>query len=506
MAFEPNYEKVVSSFRKRLGVTQTQVECKLPTDEGISKILCASAKAYVTSSELEGKNINYGGAVSFQVIYANSENEIMGVDYTVEFKDKFTHTDDLSGVPAVSVNVVDVNSVVNNGELKVVAVLETINDIIVNEPQVVLVGANDLLVKREMLTFNTFCNKINERFEVVNDYEIKDGVNKVLTVCTCPYISKVTPNTKYVTVEGGINVDISYLTDNNMLRTAQTSFNFSQEISSDCVDELSTLQNDLYVLSGDVKITTSVNVDSAIVNLNIPLNYMGYVFNTNTLDIVGDAFSLTNFVNTTSESMTTFKGFDSYHFEERVSGNLVIEDEMPSIDEVLGTCCNNIVLASATVDNGVFTVEGVAYTTVLYQNKELNNTNSVQIEMPFSIVNNVDIQAENVVPLIGLSLGEVNARVRRNKEVEVTADLHIFADFYTTDKEAVISKITLDDEIPEDGCALSIYITKEGDTVWDIAKELGVAPDTILQQNPTLTDEIPTLTRVVIYKQKIQEF
>lgn len=506
MAFEPNYEKVVSSFRKNLGVTQSMVECKLPTDEGISKILCASAKGYISSSEVDGRNINYMGAVSFQVTYLNSENEIVGVDYTVEFKDKFTATDDISGVPAPTCTVVDVNSVVNGGELKVVAMLEIGNDIIVNNAQVVLVGTNDLLTKREALSFNTYCGKIDERFEVVQDYEIKDGVSKVLTVCTCPYISSVTPHNKFITVTGGVNVDISYLTDENMLRTAQTTFDFAQEISSDCVDEMSVLQSDLYVVSNDVKVTTSVNVDSAVVNLNIPLNYVGYVFNTNTIDVVADAFSLTNFVNITSESITTFQGYESAHYEERVSGNLTIDDDLPAIDEVLGTCCNHIALASAVVENNLFTVEGVAYTTILYQNKELNNINSVQIEMPFSLSNNVEFNAQNVIPLVQLSLGEINARVRRNKELEVNADLHIFAEFYTTQQEGVISKITLDDEIPFDECALSIYITKEGDSVWDIAKELGVSPETIMEQNPTLTEEIAPLTRVVVYKQKVQEF
>ena len=506
MAFEPNYEKVVSSYRKNLGVSQTLVECKLPTDEGISKLLCASAKCYITNGEAEGNSINYLGCVSFQVIYLNQDNEVVGTDYTVEFKDRFTSNNEVNGVVASTCSVVDVNSVVNNGDLKVVATLEINNEIIVEEPQVVLVGANVLLTQKDMLTLNVFAEKINETFEFVQDYEIKDGVSKILTVCSNPYLTKVTPNNKYVTVEGGVNVDISYLTDNNVLRTTQANFKFTQEISSENVDELSTVQSDINVVCNDVKITTSIDVDSAIVNINMPLNYIGFVFNKNTIDIVTDAFSLTNFVTAVNESLTTFEGFDSYHFEERVNGSLTIDDDMPEIDEVLGTCCNHIVLANTIVDEGVFTVEGMAYTTVLYKNKELNNINSVQIEMPFSLSNNIDYQQEDVVPIIQLSLGEVNARVRRNKELDVSADLHIYADFYKNSEEGVISKITLDDEIPFDDCALSIYITKEGDTIWDVAKEMGVAPETILQQNPDLTDEIAPLTRVVVYRQRVQEF
>lgn len=506
MAFEPNYEKVVSSYRRKLGVTQTMVDCKLPTDEGITKLLCTSAKSHINSSEIEGNTINYLGCVSFQVIYTNQNNEVVGTDYTVEFKEKFTYGEELNGVSATTCDVIDVNSVVNNGELKIVATLELNNEIITNNAQVVLVGANDLLTQKENISFNSYCDKVAETFEVMQDYEIKDGVSKILTVCSNPYLTKITPNTNYFVAEGGVNVDISYLTDNNVLRTTQTNFKFTQEISADCVNELSTIQSDLSVACNQVKITTNIDVDSAIVNLNIPLTFVGYVFNKSNLEVVSDAFSLTNYVNVTSESLTTFESYNSYHFEERINGSLTIDDDMPMIDQVLGTCCNHIVLANTLVENGVFTVEGIAYTTVLYQNNELNNINSVVIEMPFSISNNIDYEQDDIMPLIQLSLGEVNARVRRNKELEVSADLHIYADFYKNYDEVVISKITIDDEIPYDECALSIYITKQGDTLWDIAKEMRVSPETILQQNPNLSDEIAPLTRVVIYRQKVQEF
>ena len=506
MAFEPNYEKVVSSFRKKLGTSQTLVECKLPTEEGISKLLCSCAKCYIKDSSIEGNTINYFGVACFQVTYINQQSEVVGADYTVEFKEKYVYESDINGVPASTCNVVDVNSSVNNGELRVVATLEIENEIVTNESQVVLVGANDLLVRRELLSFNVLANKITDNFDVVYDYEIKDGISKVLTVCANPYLTKIVPNNNYLLVEGGVSVDISYLTDDNLLRTVQTSFNFSQEVSDDGVDELSVVQGNIDVVCNDLKVSTAIDVDSAVVSLTIPMMFTGFVFNKTTIDVVADAFSLTNYVNTTNESMTTFKGFEGYHFEDRVNGNLTIDDDMPNIDEVLGTCCNHVVLAGTSVNDGVFTVEGVAYTTILYQNKELNNINSVLIEMPFSITNNISETENDLVPVVQLALGDVTARVRRNKEIEVSADLHIYADFYKNMEEGVVSKITLDDEIPYDECALSIYISKEGDTVWDIAKELGVSPEVVLQQNPNLSDEIAPLTRVVVYKQRVQEF
>ena len=63
-----------------------------------------------------------------------------------------------------------------------------------------------------------------------------------------------------------------------------------------------------------------------------------------------------------------------------------------------------------------------------------------------------------------------------------------------------------EDEIPESDCAMSFYITKQGDTIWEIAKELRVSTDMLLSQNPNLIEPIEIGTKVVVYRQKQVEF
>ena len=47
---------------------------------------------------------------------------------------------------------------------------------------------------------------------------------------------------------------------------------------------------------------------------------------------------------------------------------------------------------------------------------------------------------------------------------------------------------------------------KDGDTIWDIAKEMNVSPDMILEQNPDLELPLKAGTKIVIYKQRLIEF
>jgi tRNA(Ile2) C34 agmatinyltransferase TiaS len=61
MAFEPNYEKLVTSYKRDLNTAQARVDVRLSTvdQEEIKSILCSSAKAHIINAEISGNTINY---------------------------------------------------------------------------------------------------------------------------------------------------------------------------------------------------------------------------------------------------------------------------------------------------------------------------------------------------------------------------------------------------------------------------------------------------------------
>ena len=132
-----------------------------------------------------------------------------------------------------------------------------------------------------------------------------------------------------------------------------------------------------------IKITTNIDTDYAIVNLNLPYEYCGYAFNTSEFEVVDDIFSTENYLKVCTESFNTLICGGHVNAECKVSGNVESEDRV--VDEVLGTCCNTITVATTFVENNNLVLEGVASTTVLYFNKESNNTYSMVVEMPFSM-------------------------------------------------------------------------------------------------------------------------
>ena len=507
MAFEPSFEKVVASVRKRLGVIQSQVECKLPASDDVKKILCNNAKANIVEVDVVGKEVVYSGFVNFQVLYLNHNQEYMSVDYCAEFKDKMQlERDGQHVVPIANISVIDVSCVVNN-DIKVIALIETTMDVIENNTTTVLTNLNGdgYYTKKDELKYSNYVALVSNKFETNNDIEIKDGVSKVLSVCPNVFIEKVDIMDRYLTLNGGVYFDVCYLTDNNMVRTTQANFEFVQEIAHDELDEKSLLQNDLQVLYNDIKVTTNIDTDSAIVNIELPLLYKGYIYKNNTMEVISDLYGVHHFTNVTVESLRYMDKFDEILSNEKLSGSVTIQENDAFIDEVLGNCCSSAMVVNSAVCDGKLAIEGVATIPVLYHNKETNMAYSVEVELPFTTSINVDAK-DGINTQVKLALTNIQVRARRGKEIEVISNLEIYSDIYTLDENAVIASVVEDEEIPENECAMSFYFVKDGDSVWEIAKELRVSIDMLLAQNPSLNDNIKAGTRVVVYRQRQVEF
>lgn len=511
MAITPKYEKVVTSQRHRLGTTQAVIECKLPANDNsdISKILCANCKSYIANTEVGEGEVNFNGFANFLVIYESSENQTQSLDYSAEFKDKFKNDKvNIGDEVSVTATVVDVNTTTNNStnDVKVVAVVEINVDQVTKNPLQVLTGieGDSVFVANEMATFNTLSEVINETFDVLQDVEIRDAVSQVLSVSPTAFLEKVTPKDGYITLQGGVSVNVTYLTNAEVpeIRNYQTTFDFTQEITASTASPSSVIQSMLNLLYNDLKVTTNIDNDSTLINLDIPLNYHGFVFNSFKVDAISDLFSTQNELEVTTNSVNNIVPLNSLSFLEKVNGTVVIEENSPYIDEVLGNACGNVTVANSYVNEGNLVVEGVANTTVMYLNKEMATNNSIEVEIPFSLSLMTQGLPENVTPIVSVSLGDVATRNKRGRELEVNATLHIYSDFFSSDVQAVISNAVIGEEKPETDCVLSVYIAKTNDTLWDIAKELNVSPDQILEQNPAVEFPLKGGERLVIYRQK----
>lgn len=498
MVFEPNFTKVVSSSRRNIGITQSIIELKLPTNEDvIDAIYSVSAKSTIVSSDVAGNDINFVGLVDFQAMFESAG--ISALDYSAEFKDRFVSDSEVLGEVVLTSNVVDVTSnIVSNG-IRVVAIVETTIDQIISTDTNVLVGVNsdNANVSTKDIEFSTYIGKAYEKFDVTQEFDVKNAT-KILMVTPNACIVNVIPNENYLTVSGVLNVDVCYqMGDNNGdVASDFQSFDFNFDVALSGIEDSSYIQSELSIIFNEIKVSTMLEESGANINLYVPIAYNGYVFNKTNLTVIDDLYIKENYLSITSENFDTVSSLPSVQFRDTISGTAGISDTAPFIDEILGVCTNNIVLASSNVQNGKLNIEGIANATVVYFTKETNAITSVQVEMPFSVEQKV---ADGEASVVTLCLSDVSARSRRGQEIEVSSNLSVFVDMYKIDTIQVITDVVMGEEKPKDDCCLYIYIVKEGEGVWDIAKEMNVSEDLILEQNPDIQLPLRSGDKLVIY-------
>ncbi len=503
MVFEPKYTKVASSTRNRLGTTQTNIEFKLPIEENIVSVYSVSGNSAITSTDYVGNSINYNGLLDVQVCYDGGA--VFATDYNVEFKDKYIAEEDVSGELVVTSNVVDVTATIVNGGLRINAIVEVYFDVITTTEFNVLTGVGeDAYVSTKNIEYSRFVGKSCEKFDVEETVELKNA-NKILMVTPTVCVRSVEPKDNYALVSGTLNVAICYLKGDAIqdMTTESRAIDFSWEVAFEDLNDNSFIQSAISIVFNEIRVSTTIADGLASVDMYVPVTYCGYVFEKNDLEVIDDLYVESNYMSITSDSINTITGLPSICFGDNISGVASIMETAPFIDEILGVSTNNIVLAGAKVDDGKMIVEGVVNSTVAYYTKETESITTVQVEMPFFVEEKVSVVNASIVTMC---LVDVVAKSRRGKEIEVAGELRVFADVYDNETDVVITEVQLGEEKPQEDCSLYIYIVKPGETLWDVAKEMNVSQDLILQQNPDVELPIQTGDRLVIYKPKIMEF
>ena len=112
---------------------------------------------------------------------------------------------------------------------------------------------------------------------------------------------------------------------------------------------------------------------------------------------------------------------------------------------------------------------------------------------------------EGVTPsdiLCGSALAtDCSHKVKRDREVELTANIVLSVCSKTPVENVVIKSLEEGESLQPNTSAISVYIPSKGESIWQVAKTLGMPIESIMDQNPTLGDIMQGDERIVIYRE-----
>ena len=124
-------------------------------------------------------------------------------------------------------------------------------------------------------------------------------------------------------------------------------------------------------------------------------------------------------------------------------------------------------------------VTGLLNTTALVRTSDDYQTLTTENETYFEISKDAGLSLEG----ISASVNIVSFKVKAGKELEISARVNYSAKFNTNVSERYVSSYEVVSAKPESEGGIKVYITHQGETLFNVAKVLSVRPEVIAEQN-----------------------
>ncbi len=484
MEFQPIYDTVTVGCALPVATTQTVVDARFGlTEECV--VLSAQASAVVKRCE-KGAELRYEGEIVATALCAGKEI-VFSLKQTVPFSD--TVSAKANGEVYGRAQVIGVEIVsVTEREAKVAITLSVSLFSQEKEEIVTLSGAGAGVYTKQKQATYLCCREAGEKTVELAE-ETENVFDTFCHAVTRAIVTKRSVGPEVLTVEGEWITDFVGIKDGELTgKTVVTPF--TEEIAVEGARYGDTVTTDLVVTADNAVMTDGILSYSAEAILRYEVCF------DDEFSYSADAYYVENELIVTSESHTVCGKKVCETVYDRADGTIAIDDA-PLCESVL--CADGFrgEIASAVAEDGSVTVQGVAVGNVVYLTAE-GNTYSLAASVPFSFTFLLPCEADGEVVATACPTA-VTVRARRANEIDVKVELAFQFTVCKTHSILVISRIECGQAREKQTAALSVCVGKEGDTLWEMARELGCAPDEITAQNDVVFP-LAGGERVILYR------
>lgn len=504
------YENLPVVNKYKLNSQQLAIENNITIsgEDDVAKVLSASARVDVTSpcEALAGES-NVAGNVVVNVVYVCQDGRLNNQTAVSPFVYKLADSNiDVNSKLNIDAKVVSSQiDKLQENNIKVLTMLAFDGVVVKNvDVNYLKEGGDGTYVKqieREVVSLETQnCETFTENLEA----SVKDGVKKVLMTNVEQTIKSWTVGTNFVSVEGEIYAKVLYANgqEPSELQTITIAKAYKQEIEAEGVNKECNLDVFAHIIHENVQVELEEKENSeTTISVNVPIMACYNVYKINKILAVEDIYSTEDVLAVEQGECDTYTSLQPEILEGKVEGNVVLTNDEPRVDKFLATTnvCNTI-SNCYTAEDTLF-VEGVVSANVVYLNDELGTVQSVEIEIPYVLDKKVDFIGE-VILEPSVALCDVDVMVKRGREIFFDAKAKAFVNVTQKSSMCMVTKSQTLNKLPERDSALEIFFAKAGQSFWEIAKGLKIPAETIITQNPSLSDPLEKDENIAIYYQK----
>lgn len=468
---------------------QTAVECRFPQE--VETVLSVHASATLTGADAGNGEVRYYGKAHFSVVYEDAEKRLCRAEKAVEWAADCKDERCYPALAARAQVAVENVSVRREGASVFVTALLGADIALYGEQSFEYLAGGEIIVNRTPANA-TVAHLCGGAAETDDEFET-EFIGDIMQHTQAVNVTDVVCETGSLRVEGEINLGILALKGGDALVSFERLVPFRFDIPCEACSFGCSAQASVSVLSVSIKADADEERGRCRINAEFTLSAQACVYEEITLDAVGDAFSLTNELTLTYADVACTTAADGAHITERVTGRAALSAPVDFTDVLQAVTCQRAE-ANLTYGEGGQHVEGVALATLLMRGKD--GCRGIEISLPFSI------PVEGNATQLSVLVCGMSARQKQEGEIDAEATLKICLREERESVCRIVCGATEGAAVPVNDSAISVYIPRAGDGLWELAKSLKKPPEEVAANNPDIEFPVKEGQRVIVYRKK----
>lgn len=470
---------------------QTAVECKFGQDA--VTVLSANATAALSGAEAGNGEVRYFGKALFSLVYEDAEKHVCRAEKGVEFTARVQDEHVCPAMTARANIAVENVSVRREGASVYLTALLGADISLFGDCNIDYLADGEIIVRHESFAAVT-AHLCGGATEAEDEFET-DCIGDILLHSESVNVTDVVCETGTLCAEGEINLGILALKGENDLVSFERLVPFRVEIP--CEEAAFNMSGEAHVSVGGVALRAEADETrgKCKITAEFSLNVEGCVYEEVSIDGIADAYSKECKLKVLRGELNSCGAGEIVRLTERISGRAALSGTLDFSDALQAVTLQR---AEANIVNGEDgkRLEGVELATLLVRGSD-GSHRGIEMSLPFSI----PVQVEGDCTVSVFACGTA-ARQKQEGEIEVEATLKITVQRSKRIRAEFVTGVEEGEPIIESDSAISVFIPRAGDGLWELSKQLNKSPEEVAENNPDIEFPVKEGQRVIIYRKK----
>lgn len=469
------------------------VECKLPIlEEEVQNVIKLDAKAVINQAVLLENEIRYDGNVIFTALI--SDNNLkkceMGVDFSYKSELKGARE---NGDVLVGIECENVRAQLVNGIPVATCTLALVGEGLVKEETEFLSDASDVQIKKLQTENACVLETIEKTFDLEDEFDLDYTVTEVLWHIENVKPLEITSNIGAVSISG--EVELCYLALNSEYKPVidRKIIPFVYEADAKSAMPELIAEGTVLVKGVNLKVFVDESKNKSTVSVIMKMGINASVIENQLITYIDDAFSKDCYLTLDKKTINTSKCLGEKLIEKAVNFKLSSEFEKTTL--LICPLFAKIEDIEVTRKDETFFVNGACQVGMLLSVQGGYAVQTSLIPFETSFVASGDTASITSKTICDLSISQAGSQLT----IDFTLRLRVKETAYSSFN--AVSLIEEGEQRVKSNSAISVYIPKNGDTLWDVCKSIGIDEDEILKVNPDLAFPTSGEERIIIYRE-----